>query len=102
MQLTHTVGRKRFPSTPNLKKYSAADANLGTCKMPTKKHHIVSIIYRPIPYSEITYYSFTGQGQVTCSPLQPPLTSIYQLRVLIHQQRGKMDLIGPAKGFKQL
>lgn len=27
-----TVGRNLFPSTPILKKYSAADASLGTCR----------------------------------------------------------------------
>lgn len=26
-----TIGRNRLPSTPNLKKYSAANANTGTC-----------------------------------------------------------------------
>ena len=30
-KLSTTIGRRRFPSTPILKKYSAAEANLGNC-----------------------------------------------------------------------
>ena len=34
-----TVGRNLFPSTPILKKYSAAEASLGTCYIIPNSHH---------------------------------------------------------------
>jgi len=41
-----TIGRNIFPSTPILKKYSAAEASLGTCYIISYSHHELELIFK--------------------------------------------------------